>query len=46
MAFDNQGADWLQRDPAVRNVYFGKAMLTCGEVVEIFAAPGGKAGHE
>jgi Cu(I)/Ag(I) efflux system membrane fusion protein len=34
MAFDNRGANWLQKDPAVRNPYFGKAMLACGEIVE------------
>ncbi len=34
MAFDNRGADWLQADRAVRNPYFGKAMFSCGEVVE------------
>lgn len=34
MAFDNRGADWLQADQAVRNPYFGKAMFSCGEVVE------------
>ena len=30
MAFDNKGAVWLQRDPQVRNPYFGAAMLRCG----------------
>jgi Cu(I)/Ag(I) efflux system membrane fusion protein len=34
MAFNNRGATWLQKDQRVRNPYFGKAMLTCGEVVE------------
>jgi Cu(I)/Ag(I) efflux system membrane fusion protein len=34
MAFDNRGATWLQKDKAVRNPYFGKAMPTCGEVIE------------
>ena len=32
MAFDYKGATWLQRDPEVRNPYFGTAMSTCGEV--------------
>jgi len=31
MAFDYQGATWLQRDPKVRNPYFGTAMQSCGE---------------
>ena len=35
MAFDNRGATWLQKDQAVRNPYFGKAMLACGEVIEV-----------
>ena len=34
MAFDGRGADWLQRDRAVRNPYFGSAMPLCGDVVE------------
>jgi hypothetical protein len=25
---------WLQRDKKVRNPYYGKSMLTCGELVE------------
>ena len=32
MAFDNQGASWLQRDRAIRNPYFGASMLSCGEI--------------
>lgn len=32
MAFDDAGAGWLQRSEAVRNPYFGEAMLTCGVV--------------
>lgn len=35
MAFNNRGATWLQKDKTVRNPYFGKAMPTCGEVVEV-----------
>jgi len=31
MAFDYEGATWLQRDESIRNPYMGKAMLTCGE---------------
>ncbi len=32
MAFNNQGADWLQWQHEVRNPYFGDTMLTCGEL--------------
>lgn len=32
MAFDNNGAFWLSESEEIRNPYFGKAMLTCGEV--------------
>ncbi len=32
MAFDFEGADWLQKDDAVRNPYFGAVMFRCGEV--------------
>ena len=32
MAFNNQGADWLQWQQETRNPYFGGAMLKCGEV--------------
>jgi len=31
MAFDYEGATWLQRDESVRNPYMGGAMPTCGE---------------
>jgi Cu(I)/Ag(I) efflux system membrane fusion protein len=36
MAFNNRGATWLQKDKQIRNPYFGRAMPTCGEVVEVF----------
>jgi len=32
MAFDNEGASWLQRETAIANPYFGTAILNCGEV--------------
>ena len=35
MAFNNKGADWLQRDQNTRNPYFGASMLKCGEVAEV-----------
>lgn len=28
------GADWLSTDKAIKNPFFGKAMLTCGSVEE------------
>lgn len=33
MADGNRGADWLQKDKALRNPYFGKSMPTCGKLV-------------
>jgi len=36
MAFDNKGADWLQRGTQINNPYFGDQMLRCGEVRESF----------
>ena len=32
MAFNDQGAYWLSPNSDVKNPYFGKKMLTCGEV--------------
>lgn len=32
MANNNQGGDWLSTSKEVKNPYYGKAMLTCGEV--------------
>ncbi len=37
MAFDNKGADWLQRGEQINNPYFGDMMLRCGSVRESFA---------
>lgn len=34
MAFDDQGAGWLQTTNAIRNPYFGAKMLRCGKLVE------------
>ena len=34
MADSNQGADWLSLDQNIVNPYFGKSMLTCGEVTK------------
>ena len=35
MAFEGQGATWLQVDDMVRNPYYGARMLRCGEVIEV-----------
>jgi Cu(I)/Ag(I) efflux system membrane fusion protein len=34
MAFNNKGADWLQYTKETANPYFGKSMLSCGQVTE------------
>lgn len=38
MAFNNQGAFWLQDDKDTLNPYFGKAMLHCGDVIDTIKA--------
>ena len=38
MAFDDQGAPWLQNHDTVDNPYFGDQMLRCGEVQMTFEA--------
>lgn len=43
MAFDNQGADWLQRGEQINNPYFGASMLRCGEIRESFGPLSGDA---
>ncbi len=35
MADQNKGADWLSKDDSIINPYFGKKMISCGEVTEI-----------
>lgn len=37
MAFGH-GADWVQRGEAVRNIYYGSQMLTCGDVTATLPA--------
>ncbi len=34
MANGGKGADWLSKESAVKNPYYGSMMLTCGKVVE------------
>jgi Cu(I)/Ag(I) efflux system membrane fusion protein len=38
MAFDNQGASWLQDVNDIKNPYFGDMMLKCGELTEVIKA--------
>jgi Cu(I)/Ag(I) efflux system membrane fusion protein len=37
MAFNDQGADWLQSSKDILNPYFGAEMLKCGEIKEQLA---------
>ncbi|WP_296620097.1 efflux RND transporter periplasmic adaptor subunit [Marivirga sp.] len=34
MADNDKGADWLSREESIVNPYFGKSMLSCGEVTK------------
>jgi Cu(I)/Ag(I) efflux system membrane fusion protein len=34
MAFNNTGAQWLQRSDVINNPYFGASMLRCGEITQ------------
>jgi len=34
MAFNEKGAFWLSDDPDIKNPYFGKKMMECGEVMD------------
>jgi hypothetical protein len=34
MAFDDKGAYWLSAESEIKNPYFGKKMLECGEVTD------------
>ncbi len=33
---DGKGANWLSKDSAIKNPYYGSSMLTCGSTVETF----------
>lgn len=37
MAFDFEGADWLQASDEIANPYFGSGMLRCGEIIHTLA---------
>jgi membrane fusion protein, copper/silver efflux system len=41
MTAPDQGDHWLQREPAIRNPYWGAMMLNCGEIV----GPAGSGAH-
>ncbi|MGB3548516.1 MAG: DUF3347 domain-containing protein [Saprospiraceae bacterium] len=34
MAFNNEGANWISSEKAIRNPYFGDMMMSCGKVIE------------
>ncbi len=36
MYIDGKGANWLSKENAVKNPYYGSQMLTCGKTVETF----------
>ncbi|MCB9847543.1 MAG: efflux RND transporter periplasmic adaptor subunit [Phycisphaeraceae bacterium] len=40
MAFDFEGARWVQRDQTISNPYFGASMLRCGEIQRELAPNG------
>jgi len=46
MAFDGKGADWLQQGGTVRNPYFGKSMLGCGDLKMKLMVSKKEEGHE
>lgn len=46
MAFDYEGADWLQKGDVVNNPYFGAEMLRCGHPVKAKAEKGGAHSHK
>jgi len=35
MANDGKGANWLSKESAIKNPYYGSKMLSCGKTVEI-----------
>ncbi|MFK8103487.1 MAG: DUF3347 domain-containing protein [Saprospiraceae bacterium] len=36
MAFDNEGGDWLAKEEAIQNPYFGDKMMRCGVVKKTY----------
>lgn len=43
MAFDNEGARWVQSDPTIANPYYGSMMLSCGSIEKQI---GGESSHD
>lgn len=46
MAFDDRGADWLQRGTQIANPYFGASMLRCGVIRTSFEPIGAHGEHD
>jgi Cu(I)/Ag(I) efflux system membrane fusion protein len=46
MAFNNQGANWLQNTEQTHNPYFGATMPTCGSIVDVIATGSQKETHD
>ncbi len=46
MAFDFEGAKWIQRGTEINNPYFGSEMLRCGDIQETMPPIGGNANDE
>lgn len=36
MVFNDKGASWLSKDVKIKNPYFGKKLLECGETIDSF----------
>ena len=45
MAFDNEGASWLQADKTVSNPYYGASMLRCGSIQKPIEGSSSQAAH-
>ncbi|MEL6823292.1 MAG: DUF3347 domain-containing protein, partial [Calditrichota bacterium] len=41
MAFNDSGADWLQKNEKIENPYFGSSMFRCGSVKKTLSPAGG-----
>ncbi|MCP4547722.1 MAG: efflux RND transporter periplasmic adaptor subunit [bacterium] len=46
MAFDYEGASWLQEKEGTENPYYGSQMFKCGSQLETLSTPESKAGGE
>jgi Cu(I)/Ag(I) efflux system membrane fusion protein len=46
MAFDGEGAYWLQNREGTENPYYGSMMFRCGEQVEVISAPAGSEAQD